>query len=250
VDDAADVGMFSSLVLDSSDNPHISYYDAHNMNLKYVFWNGSNWVYRLVDNNGNVGQYAALALDASGNPHISYYDATFTRLKYARWNGSTWIIETVDNQAAVGEYTSLVVDSLNRVHISYYNATSRTVWYARWNGSEWILREVEYVGPTQTNVKQLLASDHLAATSIALDSEEKPHIAFYNWGTGHLRYAQWMGTAFTLQTIDASGDVGLFASLKIGANDLSYVGYHHNTNEDLMLAIRMLPRSYLPFANP
>ena len=47
--------MSTSLALDSSGNPHISYYDATNNDLKYASWNGASWNIQIVDSAGDVG---------------------------------------------------------------------------------------------------------------------------------------------------------------------------------------------------
>ena len=48
VDSEFNVGLYSSLALDSNDSPHILYYDGHNCDLKYAFMNGSEWTVKLL----------------------------------------------------------------------------------------------------------------------------------------------------------------------------------------------------------
>jgi len=98
VDSEGFVGSYSSMALDSSGNPHISYRDNTNKALKYARWNGNTWEIQTVDGDWGGSGGASMALDSSGNPHISYYDAADLALKYARWTGSSWDIQTVDSE--------------------------------------------------------------------------------------------------------------------------------------------------------
>jgi hypothetical protein len=76
--------MYSSLALDSLDNPQISYYDNTYGDLKYARQIRKKWrPFERIDTEGDVGQSTSLALDSGDRPHISYYDLTNGDLKYA-----------------------------------------------------------------------------------------------------------------------------------------------------------------------
>ena len=69
--DSNGLGNYSSLALDSSGWPHISYWDYTNADLKYAYKDASGWHIETVDYVGYVGAYTSLALDSADHPHIS-----------------------------------------------------------------------------------------------------------------------------------------------------------------------------------
>jgi hypothetical protein len=82
IDAAASVA-WTSIAIDSNNRMYIAYYDATDQDLKYAYFNGSQWSTFIVDYIGAVGNYCSIALDASDVPHIAYYDATNGDLKHA-----------------------------------------------------------------------------------------------------------------------------------------------------------------------
>ena len=69
VDSGDRVGEYSSIAIDTSGNPHISYYDDSNGNLKYTTNSGSGWDTTIVDTVGDVGRFTSIELDSGSNPH-------------------------------------------------------------------------------------------------------------------------------------------------------------------------------------
>jgi hypothetical protein len=80
-DFGAYTGMYTSVAVDSSDAPHISY--VADGILKYAYNDGTEWHIQTVDDRGWFGWYSSLALDSQDQPHIAYYDYLNKDLLYA-----------------------------------------------------------------------------------------------------------------------------------------------------------------------
>lgn len=239
-----DVGYESSIAVDRLVNPHISYYDSTNGDLKYIRWATSNdilildknvkysngWLIHTVDKLGKVGRYSSIKLDRMERPNISYYDVGNSALKFARYDGAKWSISLVD-AGFVGRYSSLVLDKSDRPHISYYDSARGALKYAFWDGFKWNVEFVDY--PRNGNVGRF--------TSIAIGDNDKPHIAYYDSGNGCLKYAYLTGSDWKIETIDGDGgesNVGQYASIVLGNGNMPHISYYDVYRRCLKYAVK------------
>jgi hypothetical protein len=212
VDIHGNTGFHTSMVLDSSEHPHISYHDSTNTDLKFASYDGVGWQTMTVDATGDVGTYSSLALDRKGRPHISYYDATNGDLKYAMHDGLVWHLETVDSAGDTGSYTSIALDEMGQPHISYYDTTLDDLKYAslvsptgaiQRDGSRWTIETVDVVGGVDTSLVLDLGND-------------LPRISYESGG--NLKYAWFDGLKWRIETVDAGPGIGQYSSLALNAN--------------------------------
>ena len=239
IDSTGNVGLTTSIAIDSSGYKHISYLDGTNDDLKYATDKTGSWVTVSVDTTGNVGIYTSIAIDSNDALHISYYDDTNDDLKYATCSSgcttaSNWDKVSVDSTGDVGYYTSIAIDSNDALHISYNDDTSDDLRYATCSSgcttaSNWDIGTVDTTG----NVGRF--------TSIAIDSNDAVHISYMDLTNYDLKYATCSSGCTTASnwdkvSIDTTGIVGYYTSIAIDSNDALHISYYESTNDDLKYA--------------
>jgi hypothetical protein len=197
------------LALDSRGFPHISY-GGGAADLKYARWIGDNWFIDVVDNT-IFCQHTSLALDHHNRPHISYQDHSEEDLRYAykTYDGG-WDIEIVDSAGFVGDYSSIALDSLGRPRIAY-RAQPSFLRYAWWTGKSWVIETADTLGDY-----------HI---SLALDRQDRPHIAHFDAGSDDLRYTHWTGMEWTTEIVDSQGYVGIRTDITIDSKGNPHISY-------------------------
>ena len=227
-------GLYSSIKLKDDYIPRIGFYNSYDRDLMYGYLDYGVWRFENIDTTNKVGKYVSMDLDSNQIPHISYYDATNEDLVYATWN-SGWFTQTLDYEGDVGLYTSIILDSYNRPYISYYDNEKKTlkIAYKSIIGA-WIIETVDDGGiGVEPDVGQY--------TSIGLEVvglSEYPHISYYDYTNGNLKYAYWNGSSWVISVLDSSvDDIGRFSSLVIdpSTND-RHLSYLDGTNGDLKYA--------------
>jgi hypothetical protein len=243
VDNTWRVGKYTSMALDSNGNPHISYSNHSDArDLKYAHWDGNKWQIETVDGaNSSVGAYNSMVLDSNNHPHIVYgyysylHDMDVITPRYAHWNGTAWQISEVDINTHIAgpdrdvSPLSIAVDSSNIPHISYgaklfwdgsnwSGSSLHDLWYATLNGTTWELTEVD-------------TSDEAGRfNSIAVDSNDYPHISYGEQDSKDLKYAAYDGSNWSLTTVDSAAYVDQGNSIAIGSNDYPQIAYYDGSD--------------------
>ncbi len=213
-----------SLELDASENPVTAYGMDH---LYYARYDGSGWITETVDESPATGGFASLALDTAFNPHISYQDGMTSDLKYAHKTGSTWFLETLDTNASAGYFTSITVDAGSYPHIAYGNnqVGALGLYYVYADGSGW-------------HYETATSGHAVFDVSLKLDSDNRPHISYYDAASNDLKYAFRDGIWQT-ETVDGADFwVDWFTSITVDGNGFPHVSYLDETHRDLKYAYK------------
>jgi hypothetical protein len=165
----------ASIVIDKHGDPHVSVTPTAGDSVRY--WHRKNGVWSRVV--FTPGAWSSIALDEQDSPRISYYDIIARDLVLAFQYDGAWVTAPLDQTGDVGEYTSQKIRG-GVSHVTYYTKSSGDLRYAVFNPSG-----------GQTPVIQTVdsAGDVGAWSSLALDEQGRPHIAYRDAGNGHLKYA-------------------------------------------------------------
>jgi len=106
-----------------------------------------------------------------------------------------WTIETVSPIGTEGTYPSLAIDNNGNPHISYLDLNDGYLKYAYKNGTTWTIENVGYVANSNGTIA------NAGLSSIALDAANNPHICYFDFGSGHFKYAKKTGGSWTTTII-------------------------------------------------
>ena len=223
VEEGTASGLHTSLVLGPTGAPHVTYVDRGLDAVKYAVLGPGGWEIEVVDANGGFTGGTSLAMDALQRPHVSYFNGRAGTVMYAAWNGSGWQRTPVDRGSFVGP-NSLAVNASGTPHLAYAFINAK-LQYASWDGLNWTIEQVD---------SRNVAVHYL---SLALDSQDRPHIAYY--GNASLNYARRSGEVWTVETVEASGNTGntgQYASLALDAQNAAHVAYRDVAAKELRYA--------------
>jgi sugar lactone lactonase YvrE len=248
-DTDGDVGYDTSLALDSSGYPVVSYRDASG-HLKVLHCGNADCTagnsITAPDSAGLLKNLqTSLALDASGNPVISYFDSSSNDLKVMHCNdpncaGGDESIVSPDTYGVVGMFSSLALDSSGFPVVSYRDG----------DGNLKVLKcyDADCVD-SDTSFPDVAGAGAIAgySTSLALDADDRPVVAYYD-SSGEDSTAKDLkvlhcgqpgcageGDPDVITSPDTVGDVGRFASLALDGSGKPMVSYYDETNGNLKI---------------
>jgi len=88
----------------------------------------------------------------------------------------------------------------------------------------------------QTEIIDPNLGSPIGCTSIALDTNNNPHISYYDGTNNYPKYAKWTGSSWSIQSVDSAGGVGYDTSIALDSNNYPHISYYDYTNGDLKYA--------------
>ncbi|MDP6214854.1 MAG: hypothetical protein QGI41_07945, partial [Acidimicrobiales bacterium] len=232
----------TSIALDSSGNAHISYavYNSSgsSYNLRYSYHNGTEWAYEDIKDYRSIywnsfsltGYSSQIKLNSTDAPHIVFFDDYYDDVYISIRMDGTWSSTSVDGNGGLyttgGEKgTSLAIDSEDGLHVAFYDRGGRDLEYAyrALGDSSWTKTTVHNQGNNYVGT----------SLSIALDSNDRPHIAYRDESGDDLEYAWHDGSSWFVKSLDTSSNVGRFPSIDIDQKDQVHIAYEYYTGYDL-----------------
>lgn len=208
-------GYSTALAIDSNNRPHITYITVTN-ELKYIRYDGVNWLTETIAEGALWFGSTSLALTSSDKAYISFSDSFLPRRLFVASNATgVWELQNL----ADGRSSSLALDSSGNPHIVYYREDTQELKYSYYYGSAW-----------KTYAASVLAD----SPHIALDAFNLPHISLGAYdGAECLIYANFEGASLNLQTLDCS-NAGYHTSIALDPLGLPHISYSQGGNSSLL----------------
>lgn len=223
-----DAGLFTSIALDSSQNPVIAHYDQYKGELRVATWNGSAFDGTVVDEgedavdvNGetvdsNTGAFTSIAIDG-GTTYISYYDQAAGDLRLAINDGSGWTMEVVDSEGDVGQWSSLLVES-GSAHIAYHDVSNQNLKYASGTSGNFTIETVDEAPYSGADTDLIKIGDDI-------------HIVYFDGQNNDLKLASLVGGEWSTETVAGEDSAVGYHNELVNKNGAPYVGCYNFTSQ-------------------
>ena len=157
-------------------------------------------------------------------PHISFHNHDNENEAYATLVDGIWVVHDVDHPGHDGWDNNVAIDSSGlpqTVSIDPSQFGSRSgVEYATFDGNSWKIEEIGS-GPVPYEF----------GTGIALDSQDRPHIVWFDDSNKDLKYAIKDGGEWKISTVDSEGDVGRLPYIDLDTQENPIVSYYERVTD-------------------
>jgi hypothetical protein len=201
----------AGIALDATGTPHLGWLDTPGVS--HAVLASGNWTIQVADT--SAWCKSAFALDAAGRPHLAYEAlAPAAVLRYASRASGAWATADVGVAGAGGCSNtgglSLVVDAAGAAHVAWSgDYPAYGLQYATNRGGTWVVTTLD--------------TPYITSVSLAVDAQDKAHIA-YTDNAGNLKYARDAMGAWVVDVLVSSGAPGR-AALAVDAGGYVYVSY-------------------------
>ncbi|GMQ78614.1 MAG: hypothetical protein BMS9Abin02_1137 [Anaerolineae bacterium] len=166
-----------------------------------------------------------LAVGPEGVPYIAYHDHQDTGFNpelgdevVAILRDGSWDLETVKDAGHDGWDNSIVVDGAG----NWYTAAVDPSQFNSESGVEYATNAGGAISVVEVGSGPIV---YEFGTSIQLDQDNLPGVAYYDNNLQGLAYAKFDGSSWSVEIVDANGDAGRYASLAYDANGSPSISY-------------------------
>lgn len=196
---------FADMTLDEFDFPHVVWYEEKSHCAVLLRWNGLKWelgpLQVPVDPRTkilpNAGWYPSLFTEHDGTEHVTFYNLYYSQLQYGVFSLAEprWKYDFPDTGSKNCGVNSCVRRAPSgEVLISYFDQAGGHLKLARGKSGAWKLEDVD------------TGSQVGLSSSMALDRDGNPHIAYLDFALKQLKYAYWDAAAKKWQVEWLTGD--------------------------------------------
>ena len=193
---------------------------------------GSSWSAQRVRDRWGPAPLISFALNKNNNGRyyvgpIQDFNRTDYRQLMMNYNGTDKLYAVSIGRV---NFPSIAIDSINRYHIAYsdYGTGKYNLYYisGEVTSNTWTREAVDTVG------------DVGRWTSIAIDSNNLPHISYYDKTNLRLKYAYKNSTGVWIKEVVDSGNVGETTSIKLDKQNRPHIAYYDTGNLNLKYAYK------------